>query len=276
MENKSEPTLSQFPTSFQVEKYDACANFEAQDWYVNLMHRALRKSAATHGDYYARELKRAANMVLENPIFPRMNLVEGDGFSKNVFKSQIRDQTAYDYLSGEWILRVYGNGDSSYGDALTILDKDVHVEAKFDEKATQAYEKLDVPAWKMLTDLGVDISGEVFVSVDLYASEEKLIDDFRIWLRATRSALGAPNIKRRFSGTDFERWHQNRILGYLDLTFWAQINGFRLTNEVIGSALFPNEYNVSLSERVRKVVAPLALSASSSPFIEALLSQELG
>ncbi|QVN18739.1 DUF6387 family protein [Burkholderia pyrrocinia] len=275
MEKKSELQLAQLPKSFQVEKYDECASFNAQDWYSNLMHRALRKSMASHGEYYANELKGGADRVLERPIFPRMKISEGDGFSKNVFKSQILDQTAYDYLTGEWILRIYDSGDSSYRDALTTMDEEVHGESNFGEKASKAYEKLDVPAWKMLTDLGFDISGEVLVSVDLYASEEKLIEDFRAWLRTTREKLGVPNIKRKFTEADFERWHQNKILGYLDLTFWAHINGYRLTNEMIGSALFPDEYSVSLSERVRKVVAPLALSASSSAYIEALLSQAL-
>ncbi len=61
----------------------------------------------------------------------------------------------------------------------------------------------------------------------------------------------------------------------MDLSFWADINGYRLTNQVLGIALFPDEYNVGLADRIRKVVAPLALAASSPAYVEALQSQAL-
>lgn len=267
---------SDLPKSFDLRKYEACAEFGASGWYHNLMMRALRRNtAATHREAYLDELKRGADHFLENPMVPASDLQEGDGYSKNVFRSQIRDQTAYELVSGRWILDTYGDRQPSYQEAFATMDREVFGDTKYDEAAEKAYDALDVPAWKMMNDLGVDQSGEVVVNVDLFASEDKLIDDFRIWLRATRAAMNVPSLQRRFARSDFDRWHQNRILAYLDLSFWADIHGYRLTNQILGVALFPDEYNVSLAERIRKVVAPMSLAASSHAYLDALVSQAL-
>jgi hypothetical protein len=74
------------------------------------MMRALRRNTATaHREAYLDELKRGADHFLENPMVPARDLQEGDGYSKNVFRSQIRDQTAYELVSGRWILDTYGD-----------------------------------------------------------------------------------------------------------------------------------------------------------------------
>jgi hypothetical protein len=163
-----------------------------------------------------------------------------------------------------------------YQQAFSTMRRAMFDGSSDDEHASKkAFEDLDVPAWKMMADIGYPSDGEVSITVDLYASEEKLLEDFRSWLRKTRKNLGVPNLQSRFSSADFERWCQYQILAYLDLTFWAEVHGKRLTHQMLGVSLFPNEYNVSLAERIRKVVAPMAQAASSTPYLEALLSQAL-
>ncbi|TFE43582.1 hypothetical protein E2553_00155 [Paraburkholderia dipogonis] len=172
-------------------------------------------------------------------------------------------------------MNVYGEVGSVYREAVAVMREEVYGDFKGDDAAKSAYEVLDVPAWKMLTDLGVNLSGEVAVNVDLYASEDKLVDDFRAWLKVTRSALGVHDIVRRLDKSDFGRWAQNRILAYLDLTLWAKVKGHMITNQVMGVALFPDEYNVNLAERIRKTVAPEASIAISTPYLEAMASQAM-
>ncbi|HDR9148895.1 TPA: hypothetical protein QDA88_001210 [Burkholderia vietnamiensis] len=278
MENESRFQLSDLPSTFDINKYDACAAFGIGDWYNNLLYRALRRSMfEKHKDYYYDDLNRSVEYILKNPIVPVRKIEDGEGFSKNVFRSQVRDQTALELLFGGWSLEAYGDRDQKYIDAHAIVQEDMNGEIKNsnDDAAKKAHEVLDVPAWKMLTDLGVELSGEVTVNVDLFSSEEKLVADFKVWLRATRAALNVPDLKGRFDQSDFDRWHRNRILAYLDITLWGKVKGVRLTNQIIGVALFPNEYNVSLAERIRKTVAPEALAAYSTPYLEALLSQAL-
>lgn len=266
---------SELPASFDAAKYESCAAFKTADWYSNLMHRALSRSMAGMGDYYLAELKARSENFLENPIFPAMKIEEGGGFEKNVYRSQVKDETALEHIFGGHTLEGYEDQGREYHQASEIALRELFGEAKYDDATRHAHDVLSVPVWKMMTDIGLNLMGEVTVKVDLFSSEEKLVDDFKKWLKVTRAALDIPNLQRRFKNSDFERWSQNRILAYLDLSFWAQINGLQLTNQAIGVALFPDEFNVSLAERVRKVVAPLALSAASPPYLEALFSQAL-
>jgi hypothetical protein len=213
MNNEARFQLSDLPSSFDITKYGACASFSIGDWYSNLTYRALRRSMfENHRDHYWGELNNAVENSFINPIAPVRKLEEGDGFAKNVFKSQIRDQTALEFLFGDWSLDSYGDRAPKYRDAQAIMREDMYGESKHDQAARDAYDVLDVPAWRMMTDLGVDLSGEVTVTVDLFSSEKKLVDDFKTWLRATRAALSVPDLESRFDKSDFERWHKNRIM----------------------------------------------------------------
>ncbi|MDN7724977.1 DUF6387 family protein [Burkholderia gladioli] len=268
--NKSLTSRTSLPASFDAAKYDACATFKTADWYSNLMQRALSRSMAETADWYLSELREKAESLFDIPILPADKLEEGGGgFEKLVRRSQVTDETALEHILGGVTLE--GSEDHPRGREYRKASE-VFLRDDWDH---HAYDVLAVPAWKMMTDIGLNLMGQVSVKVDLFSSEEKLVDDFRKWLRVTRAALDIPNLQRRFKGGDFDRWYQNRILAYLDLSFWAQINGIQLTNQVIGVALFPDEFNVNLAERVRKVVAPLALSAASPPYLEALFSQAL-
>ncbi|WP_420956609.1 DUF6387 family protein [Burkholderia gladioli] len=273
--NKSLTSRTSLPASFDAAKYDACATFKTVDWYSNLMQRALSRSMAERGDWYLSELKGKAEGLFNKPVLPAVKLEEGGGFEKNVHRSQVKDQTALEHILGGHTLEGYEDQGRKYHQASEIVLREFFGETESEGCHHRAYDVLSVPAWKMMADIGLNLMGEVAVKVDLFSSEDKLVDDFKKWLKATRAALDIPNLQRRFKGGDFYRWSQNRILAYLDLSFWAQINGIQLTNQVIGVALFPNEFNVNLAERVRKVVAPLALSAASPPYLEALFSQAL-
>ncbi|MGX5885796.1 DUF6387 family protein, partial [Burkholderia gladioli] len=273
--NKGLSFRTSLPASFDPTKYDACAAFKSAEWYSNLMQRALGRSMTEMGGYYLSDLKVTSKKFFDAPIFPAMKLEEGGGFGKNVYRAQVRDETALEHIFGGHTLRGYEDRGKEYHQASQVVLRELFGEEKYSEETRRAQTVLSVPSWKMMTDIGLDLMGEVSVKVDLFSSEEKLVDDFKRWVKLTRAALDIPNLQRRFKVGDFERWSQNRILAYLDLSFWAQINGVQLTNQAIGVALFPDEFNVNLAERVRKVVAPLALSAASPPYIEALFSQAL-
>ncbi|MGU7853104.1 DUF6387 family protein [Burkholderia orbicola] len=263
---------------FSIDKYNACASFDCADWFENLMHRRLRLNMfKDHGDFYLDELIKTSNRFLRQPILPRRQLKEGDGYVKNVFRSQVRDETALDAMSGYWSLDTFSDRPAAvaYIEAFGVIEREIFGDTKSDAASHAAYAKLDVPVWKMMQEVGVDHMGEFAVTVDLFASEDKLVDDFRKWIRSTRKELNIPNRQRRFTRADFERWHQNRILAYLDIKFWSDVNSCDLTNQALGVMLFPAEFDVNLAERVRKVVAPLALEASSPAYLEAMFSQAL-
>jgi hypothetical protein len=107
-------------------------------------------------------------------------------------------------------------------------------------------------------------------TIELDAPDDLLVEEFLRFIKQRRKQLGIKNLKKIPSKAELGRWYVNRVLCYFDLNWWAEINGINLTNEQIGTLLFPNEYDVSLADRVRKVVKPMAKEVFTSTTIRSL------
>jgi len=93
--------------------------------------------------------------------------------------------------------------------------------------------------------------GTAFLEINLAASDEQLLKEFKDWLNDAR--CDESFVKRQFSKADFEGWHTSRILPYWDLTSIAALENATIPFHILGEALFPDEFGVDLTDRVRKV-----------------------
>ena len=57
---------------------------------------------------------------------------------------------------------------------------------------------------------------------------------------------------------------------------WQNLTSTVFTQQQIGEALFPNEIGVSLGERIRKTIKPLAEELLEKRMLENLISQSIG
>ncbi|MCA8147962.1 DUF6387 family protein [Burkholderia vietnamiensis] len=261
--------VGELPAEFDVKNYDACLKFDATDWALNLNARYVdlflrSKGIDVDSDIFlSLKASRYQSLAfsLENPIVPRRIIKRGE---ESVGPSHISDVSAYEVLDG------YSGLDGRYNEYFRLKE----AAERSDENGSAAYHKLrNKAAWEMHVDCGARVPSTVKIHVDLESSDEKLVSDFRAWLAETRRRTGITVKRRRFSDSDFYDWAEKRILAYLDLKIWQEKNHIRLTNHLVGVALFPDEFDVALSERVRKVVAPLAEFAIAQSTITALYSQ---
>ena len=115
---------------------------------------------------------------------------------------------------------------------------------------------------------------EAWIFVDLSATDDQLIEDFSKWLarrrEADRKRLVETPPPSCFSEVDFKKWHDHRVLAYIDLELFAAHFDLKLTNELIGSYLFADDLEISPSEKIRKTVRPLAKRLLSSGVIQSL------
>jgi len=118
------------------------------------------------------------------------------------------------------------------------------------------------------------VDQELHIEVNMFAPDSLIIDDFRKWLKAARKIFDLPS-SNLFSDANINSWARNKILPFLDLTTWAQFEGVKIPDPVLGAALFPDEYDVSLSERIAKVVRPKAKWLIRESVIEAIWMQGL-
>lgn len=148
----------------------------------------------------------------------------------------------------------------------------------FDEKERQRRAKIYAKYSRPFSDLaGWTELSERFISVNLEASEEQTLKEFRLWLTEEREkfdhAVSASTPAKMFSESDYQDWYLAKILPYFDLRAIAKIEGVRAPNHLIANLLFPEEIGVDVSERVRKVTKVKAERVFRHEVVSALYLQ---
>ncbi len=112
-----------------------------------------------------------------------------------------------------------------------------------------------------------------FLEVNIRASDEKILKDFKSWLQKSRIDMGGEFLKHEFSSLDFKDWYKSRLLPYWDLTKIAKHEDATIPFHILGAALFPDDYEVDLAERVRKVMKRKCQQIFSLAVVEVLKRQ---
>lgn len=93
---------------------------------------------------------------------------------------------------------------------------------------------------------------------DLDMPDSVLVEHFKECLTEMRAQLKPRKRLKRFTRKDFSEWAAKKVLLYIDLTILANHYGKKITYQAMGLALFPDEYQIALSERVRNTTKKLA------------------
>lgn len=253
--------LSELPCEFSLSNYAATKDFGIADWLVNLEFRALRIN--WHIDPPSNEY---AKYVLNNSLLPlsTCEAILKAGLTKHFHETQVRSYSVYEGLSSNYFF----NGDDrlkKYTDAFLNLES---------PDSSKSYDLLEkTPMWKALQEGGINSDGEIDVCVNLQASEEQLVKEFREWVRGVKTEMGIDVPKRDISEQDLKNLSTFNLLPYLDLMYWAKSENCDISHQTLGLALFPDEYEKSLAERIRKVVAPQARKIVTYDYCAYLRSQ---
>jgi hypothetical protein len=263
--------IQQLPKEFDLKKYDACEAFSFLDWLVNLELRALTQHMIRLDRTYKShrgETRSRVRIFLREPIRKAgIPLQEGDGLHKNVMPEAVHDVPVYYYFSGAHELEM--DRCSKYIESFKRFD------AGGGHLQPGDMELMNRPVWAMYKEVGIDDSGDVMAIVNLDSTEDQAMEDFRNWYRKTKSALGMESRRKPISEQDKEQWSRNGVLAFADLQTWAMQEDVEITNQLYGLALFPEEFNVNLAERIRKGVEPLTKTLLSHEFLGSLRLQLL-
>jgi hypothetical protein len=83
-----------------------------------------------------------------------------------------------------------------------------------------------------------------YAKIDLEASDEQIKKDLILWLEQERKRRDKPAPKKNFSDADLSGWYESAVLPYLDLMFWAEIEGVKINQYAIAQAIFPDAYSL--------------------------------
>jgi len=75
------------------------------------------------------------------------------------------------------------------------------------------------------------------VMVDIAATDEQIMADFRHWLTHFRKAIGIQAPAQNITEKDFRVWIEARVLPYIDLHLWSLVHRRQITQNVMGQAV---------------------------------------
>jgi Family of unknown function (DUF6387) len=113
----------------------------------------------------------------------------------------------------------------------------------------------------------------ILAEIDLSCPETILVEQFREFIREYKSILEASAVNKVITPAKIGSWIEFKVLLYIDLTLIAKFYGKKITDKVMGETIFPEEYEVDPTDRVKDTVRPRAEEFMSSETINALRHQ---
>jgi hypothetical protein len=238
------------PEWFSLQNYDETKFLTPLEWYENLHKRRMffvyqnisqknwQNNLAWRKEDAVKRCKEIHDLIAEKPVI-RVNsekkiyhdkttvhsLNNSDLVNNYNWLTENAPQVFFEYIE----LRNQSKGDAF---KLSIKDGDL-----------KNYLKDQCSSWE---------NEKALLSINLHASDEHIIEDFKNWLANTRSSLAKKSAKKTFSTADLTEWTDYKILPYLDLKIWSIFTNCHITQVILGNAIFPDELDVDTTERIRR------------------------
>lgn len=110
-------------------------------------------------------------------------------------------------------------------------------------------------------------------SVNVNIPDDILVKSFLSWVHNERQRIGRNVLKKAISNATFRRWHEARLLQYMDIISWHKLTGTVITDGQAGMILFPDDNRGGVAERIRKTTKPLARGLERKGMLHALYAQ---
>lgn len=279
---------------FNLENYEPSKNFSAKEWALEVKQRLLmeyfiseeNKNARTPKEQYEYKLgiemcEHIKKFGLFNNNLLKSHVPELDKKidDKSLFLKDLSVQEAYGFLyysdKKDDFINDMSNWDQCAigSDAAKKWSKIVN--DKYDnaisDELTKMYGREDQ---LQNNEFGLNYdSGCRYLNVDLNTTDEILRNEFNKWLQLQRNNYDIEYPENNFKKSQYFDWYKNHLLAYWDIVTLSKFDSFTITNEAIGRLLFPDEYDVAISERIRKVVRPKSKRIMNWEIAEILSSQ---
>lgn len=238
---------------FSIKRYEPCADWTAEEWLKALSARAaLRLKIFDQKDRAAKEARQSELIRQDSPL--------GNSLL------QVAEARLIDPLR-----------DLSLHQAIPHVPRSLAVR---DFVASDLYfvnRSMGELNWQTCPDLVLrslpdadPANNPIFFAVNLCHPDALIAEEFSLWLQKARARSGVKPTKASetyLTEDHLATWHQRHLLAYLDIAFWARLNGIQLGNARIGELLYPQLSDV---EKRMETSAKQALRLISRQNLEAL------
>lgn len=280
------------PPYFDLANYDATANMELIYWLDNLIKRAKPYKCALYNDDLFDSYKFNSDNEEDGSLYEFISegLNEKELFEKdviqNILNGALLDENVHNFVNVMFLEE--DNNFSSIVTEMTHVDLISLEKSKLTNDMKEKYSTVDrsfIPALteKNFGDLNDpihshDINNEIefsWLKVDMSCSDSEIRVAFNEWLKQHRDReKSLIQQKRRvhklkiINETTLRKWHQAKVLPYIDLVTWNFLTNQKVSSNAIGEILFPNPRLASdRAKMVDDTTKPYAEKLTSERFI---------
>lgn len=238
----SEHLKKYIPPSFYLEKYNDTANIDLVTWHLNLSARFLGYLMSQNPSISVEETH-LDQIRLMNEQNIEMGVMQEDGYGLFLNDLMMKDQAEHtSVVRNITYYELFALTDAIKTEELEQLYSDVNISffpLVNQTKLGKLNEFIPFSDYYIEDDLSL-------VQIDFDCSDSEIKDAFSGWLRQEREKRKEESISKRreyklkiFSQATFRKWHDDKVLAYIDLVTWNFIQGNKLTSKIIGDILFP-------------------------------------
>lgn len=119
-------------------------------------------------------------------------------------------------------------------------NESINISNSSNEKNTSSidqYAANPLAAWSQQQGREI-LQSQFLIKVDIDAADDKIIKNFKAWLQSTRQKF-KPISNNRFIGiNEFDKWHKNRVLPYIDMVLLKNYQNKPLSFDEIKFLIF--------------------------------------
>lgn len=287
------------PPEFDLAKYDKAANMDLIHWMNNLIKRSSIFSCYQANDYSFDEYNLPHKAPLEDDLynFPHGKLSPKESFEKELFENiaegVIVDSSIHTFFDALFISETGDNLSTVKG--MTYEDLFLLKAKYLTDERQEIYSNVEQSICPTVyeSNLGelnnviqcFDANGNIdssWLKVDMNCSDSEITKAFSSWLKKTRTELdGQRKTKTRerklnhFNQVTFRKWHDAKVLPYIDLVTWNFLKKNKVTSKILGEILFPDPRNLSdkakiIEDTTRPYVSQLTSLSFKSRVISVL------
>lgn len=230
------------PEEFNLEKYELAVNMSLECWLANLSMRFL--------GYISSKADMDSVDDSQKALIRNIN-------TRNIQNGVITDKRINELLNG---LIMHDQSESSsvvkeltYLELFSLADslKSPELEKLYIETEISTFSALNQDNAGKLNDF-ISTSDAYpedelsFLQIDMNCSDNEIKAAFSGWLQQEREKRKSDKSSNRrehqmknFNTVAFRKWHDARVIAYLDLVTWNYLEGNKVTSNMLGKILFP-------------------------------------
>lgn len=245
------------PKWFNLSWYDQLNDFSPNDWAHTLQIRYYLNNALNNSDKL-QTLKNIFQNKISEPCANMEPLLQSTPYFD--YPQNVLDTPTVGLLSTENFMQIHRlMGEYGYEEQKPFQ--------------WQNFEDEDIPNTQYVNDvLNEELSSAIQLELRLDGSDKEILSNLKDMLPKIRERYSISN-QKHFTTAKLGKWCNSQSLAYIDLKLGGRLNGTHLKDHTLGITLFPDEYDINPSDRVRRTTKDHADEMLQLRTITALFTQ---